>query len=89
MVIPVSGLAFPVSVPTVGFWFDRAGTKCWLQGSYPACKPWAVNTCTFTNTQNVEMLCMSGHMEFHTLPYCRHVPMHTHMSVCIQMTHEI
>ncbi len=50
MVIPVSGLAFPVSVPTVGLWFDSTGAKSYLQGGQPACEPWAMNTDTFTHT---------------------------------------
>lgn len=49
MVIPVSGLAFPVSVPIVGLLFDSTGAKSYLEGGQPACEPLAVNSCTLTH----------------------------------------
>lgn len=49
MVIPVSGLAVPVSVPIVGLLFDSTGAKSYLEGGQPAREPLAVTTCTLTH----------------------------------------
>lgn len=64
MVIPGSGLVFPVSVPKVLLWFDRTGTKCYLEGARPTCEPQTGNTHTHTVYRQT---------------YYRNVPMHVHM----------
>ena len=69
MVIPVSGLAFPVSVPTAGLWFDSAGAKSYLEGDQPACQLRAVNKRTLAHT-----MWKCEHEWAHKIPYIDILP---------------